>query len=242
MAGHSHWAGIKHKKGRVDKERSKIFSKLSKEITVAAKLGDKDPNMNPRLRTAIQAAKQANMPKDNISRAISKSEISGDKNYESLRYEGFGPFNVALIIETLTDNKNRSASSIRTVLQKNGGRLGETGSTSHLFSNCGIIHIEKDKIKEEEIFEIAINNGAKDCINLENIFEIITEKEEFYKIKTELEKKNQIINYSSIEWRPFNYINLTKDKSRELLEVLNALEELDDVQSIFTNVNIRNLH
>ena len=242
MAGHSHWAGIKHKKGRVDKERSKIFSKLSKEITVAAKLGDKDPNMNPRLRTAIQAAKQANMPKDNISRAISKSEISGDKNYESLRYEGFGPFNVALIIETLTDNKNRSASSIRTVLQKNGGRLGETGSTSHLFSNCGIIHIEKDKIKEEEIFEIAINNGAKDCINLENIFEIITEKEDFYKIKTELEKKNQIINYSSIEWRPFNYINLTKDKSKELLEVLNALEELDDVQSIFTNVNIRNLH
>ena len=242
MAGHSHWAGIKHKKGRVDKERSKIFSKLSKEITVAAKLGDKDPNMNPRLRTAIQAAKQANMPKDNISRAISKSEISGDKNYESLRYEGFGPFNVALIIETLTDNKNRSASSIRTVLQKNGGRLGETGSTSHLFSNCGIIHIEKDKIKEEEIFEIAINNGAKDCINLENIFEIITEKEDFYKIKTELEKKNQIINYSSIEWRPFNYINLTKDKSRQLLEVLNALEELDDVQNIFTNVYIRNLH
>ena len=242
MAGHSHWAGIKHKKGRVDKERSKIFSKLSKEITVAAKLGDKDPNMNPRLRTAIQAAKQANMPKDNISRAISKSEISGDKNYESLRYEGFGPFNVALIIETLTDNKNRSASSIRTVLQKNGGRLGETGSTSHLFSNCGIIHIEKDKIKEEEIFEIAINNGAKDCINLENIFEIITEKEDFYKIKTELEKKNQIINYSSIEWRPFNFINITKDKSRQLLEVLNALEEIDDVQNIFTNVNIRNLH
>ena len=242
MAGHSHWAGIKHKKGRVDKERSKIFSKLSKEITVAAKLGDKDPNMNPRLRTAIQAAKQANMPKDNISRAISKSEISGEKNYESLRYEGFGPFNVALIIETLTDNKNRSASSIRTVLQKNGGRLGETGSTSHLFSNCGIIHIEKDKIKEEEIFEIAINNGAKDCINLKNIFEIITEKEDFYKIKTELEKKNQIINYSSIEWRPFNYINITKDKSRQLLEVLNALEELDDVQNIFTNVYIRNLH
>ena len=145
MAGHSHWAGIKHKKGRADKERSKIFSKLSREITVAAKLGDKDPDMNPRLRTAIQAAKQANMPKDNISRAISKSEISGDKNYESLRYEGFGPSNISLIIETLTDNKNRSASSIRTVLQKNGGRLGESGSTTHLFSNCGIIHIDKKK-------------------------------------------------------------------------------------------------
>ena len=139
MAGHSHWAGIKHKKGRVDKERSKIFSKLSREITVSAKLGDKDPDMNPRLRTAIQAAKQANMPKDNISRAISKSEMNNDKNYESLRYEGFGPFNVALIIETLTDNKNRSASSIRTVLQKKGGRLGELGSTAHLFYNCGVI-------------------------------------------------------------------------------------------------------
>ena len=112
MAGHSHWAGIKHKKGRADKQRSKIFSKLSREITVAAKIGDKDPDMNPRLRTAIQAAKQANMPKENISRAINKSEMSGDKNYENLRYEGFGPFNIALIIETLSDNKNRSASTI----------------------------------------------------------------------------------------------------------------------------------
>ena len=241
MAGHSHWAGIKHKKGRADKERSKIFSKLSREITVAAKLGDKDPDMNPRLRTAIQAAKQANMPKDNIARAISKSEISGDKNYESLRYEGFGPSNVALIIETLTDNKNRSASSIRTVLQKNGGRLGESGSSTHMFSNCGIIHIEKKKIKEEEIFEIAINAGAKDCVSLDEIFEIVTEKEDFYKIKTELEKKIETFNYSSIEWRPLNYIDLNKDQSEHIVEVLTALEELDDVQNIFTNANLKNL-
>ncbi len=241
MAGHSHWAGIKHKKGRADKERSKIFSKLSREITVAAKLGDKDPDMNPRLRTAIQAAKQANMPKDNISRAISKSEISNDKNYENLRYEGFGPLNIALIIETLTDNKNRSASTIRTVLQKNGGRLGETGSTAHLFSNNGIIHIEKDKIKEEEIFELALNAGAKDCINLSDAFEIITEKEDFYKIKTVLEKKIDAIRYSSIEWRPFNYIDISKDKSDQIIEILTALEELDDVQNIFTNANLKNL-
>ena len=241
MAGHSHWAGIKHKKGRADKERSKIFSKLSREITVAAKLGDKDPSINPRLRTAIQAAKEANMPKDNISRAISKSEISGDKNYESLRYEGFGPSNVALIIETLTDNKNRSASSIRTVLQKKGGRLGESGSSSHMFLNCGVIHIDKQKIKEEEIFEIAINAGAKDCVNLGDIFEIITEKEDFYKIKTELEKKVKTFNYSSIEWRPLNYVDLSKDKSEKLLEALSALEELDDVQNIFTNANLKNL-
>jgi YebC/PmpR family DNA-binding regulatory protein len=241
MAGHSHWAGIKHKKGRADKERSKIFSKLSREITVAAKLGDKDPDINPRLRTAIQAAKQANMPKDNIARAISKSEISGDKNYESLRYEGFGPSNIALIIETLTDNKNRSASSIRTVLQKNGGRLGETGSTAHMFSNCGIIHVEKDKIEEEAIFEIAINAGAKDCINIESIFEIITEKADFYKVKTEIEKKTQAISYSSIEWRPLDYLDVNKDKIEQLSEVLNALEELDDVQNIFTNANLKNL-
>ena len=241
MAGHSHWAGIKHKKGRADKERSKIFSKLSREITVAAKLGDKDPDMNPRLRTAIQAAKQANMPKDNITRAISKSEMSGDKSYESLRYEGFGPFNTALIIETLTDNKNRSASSIRTVLQKKGGRLGESGSTTHMFSSCGIIHISKDEIKEEEIFELAINAGAKDCINLKDYFEIITEKEDFYKIKTELEKKIKTFIYSSIEWRALNYIDFDDDKSEQIFEVLTALEELDDVQNIFTNVKLKNL-
>ena len=241
MAGHSHWAGIKHKKGKADKQRSKIFSKLSREITVAAKLGDKDPDMNPRLRTAIQAAKQANMPKDNISRAISKSEMSGDKNYESLRYEGFGPSNVALIIETLTDNKNRSASSIRTVLQKNGGRLGETGSTAHMFSNCGVIHVDKDKINDEELFEIAINAGAKDCINLKNVFEITTAKEDFYKIKTELESTIDTFNYFSIEWRPLNYIDINKDKSEQIIETLSALEELDDVQNIFTNANLKNI-
>ena len=241
MAGHSHWAGIKHKKGRADKERSKIFSKLSKEITVAAKLGDKDPEMNPRLRTAIQAAKQANMPKDNIARAISKSEISGDKNYENLRYEGFGSSNVAFIIETLTDNKNRSASSIRTVLQKNGGRLGESGSTTHMFNNCGIIQLEKDKISEEEVFEIAINAGAKDCINQKDNFEIITEKEDFYKIKTELEKKINIFSYSAIEWRPINYIDLNKEQGDKILETLSALEELDDVQNIFSNANLKKI-
>ena len=240
MAGHSHWAGIKHKKGRADKERSKIFSKLSREITVAAKLGDKDPDMNPRLRTAIQAAKQANMPKDNISRAISKSEIVSDKNFENLRYEGFGPYNTALIIETLTDNKNRSASSIRTVLQKNGGRLGETGSAKHLFINCGVIHIEKNKISEEVAFELAINSGARDCSSISGFYEIITEKEDFYKVKNQLEKKLYNIAYSAIEWRAYNGINLNEEQSKKMFEVLNFLEDLDDVQSIFTNANLKN--
>ena len=241
MAGHSHWAGIKHKKGRADKERSKIFSKLSREITVAAKLGDKDPDMNPRLRTAIQAAKQSNMPKDNIARAISKSEMSDDKNYENLRYEGFGPFNVAFIIETLTDNKNRSASSIRTVMQKNGGRLGESGSTSHLFYNCGVIHVDKKKCSEDEIFEIASNSGAKDCFLIENIHEIISDKEDFYKVKSVFEKKFDNFEYSGIEWRALSYLDLSKEQSEKIINILELLEELDDVQTIYTNANLESI-
>tara|TARA_A100001011_G_scaffold393115_1_gene482194 strand:- start:255 stop:986 length:732 start_codon:yes stop_codon:yes gene_type:complete len=239
MAGHSHWAGIKHKKGRADKERSKIFSKLSREITVAAKLGDKDPDMNPRLRAAIQSAKESNMPKDNIARAISKSETSSDKNYENLRYEGFGPFNIAIIIESLTDNKNRSASSIRTILQKKGGRLGETGSTKHLFSNCGVLHIDKEICSDEEAFEIASNLGAKDCFNFKIYHEIISKKDDFYKIKNELEKKFGNLRYSDIEWRPLNFINLNKEQKEKILDILENLEELDDVQKIYTNAALK---
>ncbi len=145
MAGHSHWAGIKHKKGRADKHRSKIFSKLSKEITVAAKLGSKDSNMNPRLRSAIQSARSANMPKDNIKRAINKSEMNKNLNYNNIVYEGFGPEKIAIIIEVLTNNKNRTVSNIRTIFQKFGGNLGETGVASHQFKQVGIIRIDKKK-------------------------------------------------------------------------------------------------
>ena len=144
MAGHSHWAGIKHRKGRADKEKSKIFSKLSREITVAAKLGDKNPEMNSRLRSAIQAARSSNMPKDNIARAIEKSQHNQDSNFESLRYEGFGPGNIAVIVETLTDNKNRTASKVRTIFQKNNGSLGTQGSASHYFKQIGVIKISKN--------------------------------------------------------------------------------------------------
>ena len=155
MAGHSHWAGIKHKKGRQDKVRSKLFSKLSREITVAAKLGDKDPDMNPRLRSAIQAARSANMPKDNIERAIDKSSNNAESNFENLRYEGFGPDKIAVIVETLTDNKNRTASNIRTIFQKSGGSLGTQGSASHIFNQLGIIKIDKKEISDENIFSNA---------------------------------------------------------------------------------------
>ena len=196
--------------------------------------------MNPRLRTAIQAAKAANMPKDNISRAISKSEGSSEKNYENLRYEGFGPFNTALIIETLTDNKNRSASTIRTTLQKNGGRLGETGSTTHMFFNCGVIHIDRNRIKEEELFEIATNAGAKDLKQLDNIHEIITEKEDFYKKKSKLEEKIEKFLYSQIEWRALNYVKLDNEQSKKMIEIFSILEELDDVQNVYSNASIIN--
>ena len=172
MAGHSHWAGIKHKKGKADKQRSKIFSKLSKEITVAAKLGEKDPSMNPRLRSAIQAARSSNMPKENIERAIDKSSINTELNYEKLRYEGFGPEKVAVIVETLTDNKNRTASNIRTIFQKAGGSLGTQGSASHNFNQLGIIKIDKKEVSNERILELAIEAGADECITNSDFHEI----------------------------------------------------------------------
>ena len=183
MAGHSHWAGIKHKKGKADKQRSKIFSKLSKEITVAAKMGDKDPSMNPRLRSAIQSARSANMPKDNIERAIDKSSISAGLNFENLRYEGFGPDKVAVIVETLTDNKNRTASNIRTIFHKSGGSLGTQGSASHNFSQMGVIKINKDEISEEEMLALAIEAGADECETKENIHEIQCSVSEIYNVK-----------------------------------------------------------
>ena len=165
MAGHSHWAGIKHKKGKADKQKSNLFSKLSREITVAAKLGNKDPETNTRLRSAIQSARSANMPKENIERAIDKSEINANSNFENIRYEGFGPEKINVIVETLTDNKNRTASNIRTVFQKHGGNLGTQGSVSHNFKQLGVIKIDKNEISNERIFELAIDAGAQECIS-----------------------------------------------------------------------------
>ena len=191
MAGHSHWAGIKHRKGRADKQRSKIFSKFSKEITVAAKLGSKDPDMNPRLRSAIQTARSANMPKDNIERAINKSEINKNTNYNSLVYEGFGPEKIAIIIEALTDNKNRTASNIRTIFQKFGCNLGESGAASHQFKQSGVIRIDKKKISDNEILELAINK-----------------------------------------------ISLDAEKTKSLLNFLETLENDDDVQHVYANLEI----
>ena len=237
MAGHSHWAGIKHKKGKADKQRSKIFSKLSKEITVAAKLGDKDPDMNPRLRSAIQAARSANMPKDNIERAIDKSSANTEINFENLRYEGFGPDKIAVIVEALTDNKNRTASNIRTIFQKNGGNLGTQGSASHNFSQVGVIKIDKKEISDEEIFELSIESGAEECISNEDYHKIQCIKSDIYIVKKKLERRIANFISTEIEWIPLNNVSIQKDKTDTIINFLETLEEDDDVQNVYSNVN-----
>jgi len=235
MAGHSHWAGIKHKKGKADKQRSKIFSKLSKEITVAAKLGDKDPAMNPRLRSAIQAARSSNMPKDNIERAIDKSSINTELNFENLRYEGFGPKKVAVIVETLTENKNRTASNIRTIFQKAGGSLGTQGSASHNFNQLGIIKIDKKEVSDERIFELAIESGADECKTNNDYHEIQCPMNEIYNVKKELEREINNFISTEIEWIPLNSVEISKEMHEDLINFFEVLEEDDDVQNIYSN-------
>jgi len=239
MAGHSHWAGIKHKKGKADKQRSKIFSKLSKEITVAAKLGDKDPTMNPRLRSAIQAARSANMPKDNIERAIDKSSINMESNFENLRYEGFGPEKVAVIVEALTDNKNRTASNIRTIFQKAGGSLGTLGSASHNFNQLGIIKIDKNEMSDEDIFELATEAGADECKSVNDYHEIQCPVNEIYNVKKELERKINNFISTEIEWIALNSVEISREKNEDLINFFETLEEDDDVQNIYSNAEFK---
>ena len=235
MAGHSHWAGIKHKKGKADKQRAAIFSKLSREITVAAKLGDKNPDMNSRLRSAIQAARSANMPKDNIERAIDKSSIAADSNFESIRYEGFGPAKTAVVVITLTDNKNRTASNIRTIFQKHGGGLGTQGSASHNFLQQGIIKVNRNEMNEEKIFELATDAGANDCIFYDDHYQIYTNKDEIYDVKNIMEKKISNFISTEIEWVPINKIKLNQEDKEKMFKFLEILEEDDDVQNVFIN-------
>jgi len=240
MAGHSHWAGMKHKKGRADEKRAKTFSKLSKEITVAAKLGSPEINSNPRLRAAVQLAKKANMPKSNIERAIKKSQMSTESNYENLRYEGFGPFKIAFIIEALTDNKNRTAASVRTIFQKYGGNLGATGVASHNFKHSGIFHVEKEKVSNEKILDYSIQSGAQDCTLKDSYFEILCKKEDFYKVKNDLESKIGEIGFSEIGWIPNHTIKINKDQCIKIDEFINSLEDDDDIQKIYANFDSKN--
>ena len=199
----------------------------------------KNPDMNARLRSAIQTARSANMPKDNIERAIDKSSVSADSNFENLRYEGFGPCKTAVIIETLTDNKNRTVSKIRTLFEKNGGALGTQGSASHNFKQLGVIKIEKKEASEEKIFELAIDSGAKECISDNEYHEIHTNINEIYEVKKKLEK--QISNFLSteLEWIPINLVILNGNNKDNMIKFLEALDDDDDVQNIFTNAKFK---
>jgi YebC/PmpR family DNA-binding regulatory protein len=238
MAGHSHFKNMMHRKGRADKIRSKLFTKLSREITVSAKLGTPDPEMNPRLRAAIQAARAANMPKDNIERAIKKSQGNTDNSYEFSRYEGFGPGRTGVIIEVLTDNKNRSVSNIRTIFQKFGGTLGETGSVSYQFEQIGQIKIKKELMSTNDALEIAINSGAEDCVTTDLHHEINCKKEEFNSVREQIEKKIKDLSFAGLIWNPLSKVNLDKEAFTKVVNFLEQIEDDDDVQNVFTNFEV----
>ena len=238
MAGHSHFKNMMHRKGRADKIRSKLFTKLSREITVSAKLGTSDPEMNPRLRAAVQAARAANMPKDNIERAIKKSQGNIDNSYEFSRYEGFGPGRTGVIIEVLTDNKNRSVSNIRTIFQKFGGTLGETGSVSYQFEQIGQIKIKKELMSQNDALEIAINAGAEDCVTTDLHHEINCKKEEFNSVREEIEKKVKDLSFAGLIWNPLSKVNLDKETFAKVVNFLEQIEDDDDVQNVFTNFEV----
>ncbi len=237
MAGHSHWAGIKHKKGKADKQRSKLFSKLSREITVAAKLGMPDPNMNPRLRSAVQAAKEANMPKENIDRAIKKSQGNDGASYESVIYEGFGPSGTGIIVEALTDNKNRTISNVRSIFEKNGCSLGSEGSVSYQFEVCGLIRVKKEICSEEEIFEISTNSGANDFKVEGDFYEIFSKKNELHSLQIDLEKKYEL-SFSGIIYNPKSTIKVDKQGFEKIIHFIEALEDDDDVQKVYANFEV----
>jgi YebC/PmpR family DNA-binding regulatory protein len=192
--------------------------------------------MNSRLRSAIQAARSSNMPKDNIEKAIDKSSTSANENFENLRYEGFGPDKIAVIVETLTDNKNRTASNIRTIFQKHGGSLGTKGSASHNFNQTGIIKIDKKELSDEKIFELAIDSGAVECLSNDDFHEIQCQKSEIYNVKKKIETKIQNFISTEIEWRPLNSVEVSEDRAETATEFLEALENDDDVQSVYTNL------
>ncbi|MBN2225116.1 MAG: YebC/PmpR family DNA-binding transcriptional regulator [Deltaproteobacteria bacterium] len=239
MSGHSKWASIKHKKGVVDAKRGKAFTKLIKELTVAARMGGADANFNPRLRTAIAAAKAANMPKDNIDRAVKKG--SGDMegfHYEEVIYEGYGPAGVALIVEVLTDNRNRTVADIRYILSRNSGRLGETGCVSYMFEKRGIISIDKDGLDEDTLMGAALDAGAIDVIDEGSTFDVITEPPDFETVRGTLEGKGFSISTAMVTMLPKNSIAVTGKDAERMLRLMDALEDNEDVQNVYANFDI----
>ncbi|GAB4526676.1 MAG: YebC/PmpR family DNA-binding transcriptional regulator [Roseibium sp.] len=238
MAGHSKFKNIMHRKGRQDAVRSKMFSKLSKEITVAAKMGDPDPDSNPRLRLAVQNAKAQSMPKDNIQRAINKSQTGDSENYEEIRYEGYGPAGVAVVVEALTDNRNRSASNIRSYFTKCGGSLGETGSVSFMFDRVGEIVYKPEAGEADAVLEAAIEAGAEDVQSDENGHTIYTAFEDLNDVAAALEAALGEADSTKIIWKPQNLTPVDADKAQTLMKLIDMLEDDDDVQNVYANFDV----
>ena len=238
MAGHSQFKNIMHKKGRADTARAKLFGKLTREITVAAKLGMPDPAMNPRLRAAVLAARAENMPKDNIERAIKKSQGGEGENYEEIRYEGYGPGGVAVIVEALTDNKNRTASEVRSCFTKHGGNLAETGAVSFMFSRVGVVQYDGAKASAEAMLDAAIEAGADDVSSTPAGHEVITSPENLQAVARALEAKFGEPRKTGLVWRPQNAVAVDDEAGEKLLKLIEALEDNDDVQNVYANFEI----
>ena len=235
MAGHSQFKNIMHKKGRADKARSKLFSKLAREITVAAKLGLPDPQFNPRLRAAVLAARAENMPKDNIERAIKKSQGSDSENYDEIRYEGYGPGGVAIIVEALTGNHNRTAGEVRATFARNGGNLATTGAVSFMFDHIGVVEYDAKAASAEAMLEAAIESGAEDVTSNEDGHQITTTPETLRDVAKALEVKFGEPRKAALLWRPQNTVEVDDETGEKLLKLIEALDESDDVQNVYAN-------
>jgi YebC/PmpR family DNA-binding regulatory protein len=238
MAGHSQFANIMHRKGKQDAKRSKLFSKLAREITVAAKLGLPDPNMNARLRAAILAARVENMPKDNIDRAIKKASGADSENYDEIRYEGYGPGGVALIVEALTDNRNRTASDVRSYFTKSGGNLAETGAVSFMFDRVGVIEYAADKGTPDAMVDAALEAGADDCTSSEHGHEFVCAAENLAEVTKALEAQLGEARKSALVWRAQNAIAVDDETGEKLLRLVDTLDDHDDVQHVYANFEL----
>ena len=238
MAGHSKFKNIMHRKGAQDKKRSNLFSKLSREITVAAKMGAPDPDMNPRLRLAVNNAKGQSMPKDNIQRAIDKATGGDDENYEELRYEGYGPGGSAIIVEALTDNRNRTATAVRTAFAKNGGNLGTAGSVAHGFERLGFVAYPAEAGDEDKILEAAMEAGAEDIQSSEDGHEIWTSADDLHEVATALEKALGEPETVKLAWKPNLMVELDEKDAGVLLKLIDQLDDDDDVQTVWGNYEI----
>ena len=238
MAGHSKFKNIMHRKGAQDKKRSSLFSKLSREITVAAKMGTPDPDMNPRLRAAVNAAKAQSMPKDNIQRAIDKASTGDTDSYEEIRYEGFGPGGVSLIIEALTDNRNRTATTVRTAVSKNGGNLGASGSVSHGFDRMGLINYPASAGDAEKVFEAALEAGAEDVSSSDEGHEIWTAQDALHEVAKAITPVLGEPEGAKLAWRPQTMVAVGEDEAGQLFKLIDALDDDDDVQTVWGNYEV----